>query len=130
MLAEDVDGTTKDARALYGGHRRPYLLPLDDALRGLFGVFPGSPPDLGEHLAISQVDGLEGDATADLHVMTANIKPLFFESGRAVILFYRYRRHKAAPRGSLSLSRLFCQLLVEVVASDVQGLVDIEGVAG
>ncbi|RMQ85557.1 hypothetical protein ALP97_200047 [Pseudomonas salomonii] len=84
-LAQDVDGTTQDARTLHGGHGGPDFLAFFGADHGTFHVFLGGALHLGENFTVSRVDGFEGGIAASVAVAAVNVEFLQFETGHKVL---------------------------------------------
>ena len=84
-LAQDVDGTTQDARTLHGGHGGPDFLAFFGADHGAFNVFFSSALHLGENFTVSRVDGVESGIAASVAVAAVNVEFLQVETGHKVL---------------------------------------------
>ena len=84
-LAQDVNGTTQDARTLHGSHRGPDLLATFGALDGTFDVSGSGALDVGEDFAGRRVDGFEGGIAASVDITTIDVEFLRSETGHRIL---------------------------------------------
>ncbi|VVO41965.1 hypothetical protein PS723_05946 [Pseudomonas fluorescens] len=84
-LAQDVNGTTQDARTLHGSHGGPDFLALFGGDNRTLDVFFGRTLHLCEDFTVSRVDGIEGGVAAGVGVTAIDVKFLQFETGHSVL---------------------------------------------